>query len=292
MTTLTNQSFLQGARIPWPMNGQAFHSMLFPQTLCYRRYSEKSGNDGTSFFSPDLPWPPEFPASVLETIYALSVSCVSVSPRSQSSCPPWRAPALSAPLWRSFALSALHWWASVSSAPPWWAPVSSALPWWAPVSSAQPWWAPVPPWGAPVPPAVPWWAPIPSVPTRWAPFPSALPRWAPVPSAPTWYSALPAWRRILVLALPHGPGPSSLPRFHPRSTATVGGSTALSRIWLPFHHMDSCTTLTVAHHLRLQFPSFTALKTQYIHPADCINHTADCTDHTAYLSHGLPLCHR
>ncbi len=34
--------------------------------------------------SMDLPWLPGYPASVLETIYALSVSCVSVSPRSQS----------------------------------------------------------------------------------------------------------------------------------------------------------------------------------------------------------------
>ncbi len=78
--------------------------------------------------APDLPWPLKLPASVLETICALSASCVSVSSRSQSlpgvPAPPWRAPA------------------PVSSAPPWWAPVSSAPPWWAPVSSAPPWWAP------------------------------------------------------------------------------------------------------------------------------------------------------
>ncbi len=67
--------------------------------------------------APDLPWPPKLPASVLETICALSASCVSVSSRSQSL--PW-----------------------VSSAPPWRAPVSSAPPWWAPVSSAPPRWAP------------------------------------------------------------------------------------------------------------------------------------------------------
>ncbi len=36
---------------------------------------------------------------------------------------------------------------------------------------------------------------------------------------------------------------------------------SMSRIWLPFHHMDFYTTLTVALHLRLQFPSFTALTT-------------------------------
>ncbi len=47
------------------------------------------------------------------------------------------------------------------------------------------------------------------------------------------------------------------------------------------HHMDSCTTLTVALHLRLQFPPSIALTT----------HTADCTDHTLYISLGLPLCH-
>ncbi len=45
------------------------------------------------------------------------------------------------------------------------------------------------------------------------------------------------------------------------------------------HHMDSCTTLTVALHLRLQFPSSIALTT----------HTADCIDHTLYINHGLPL---
>ncbi len=44
------------------------------------------------------------------------------------------------------------------------------------------------------------------------------------------------------------------------------------------HHMDSCTTLTVALHLRLQFPSSIALTI----------HTADCTDHTPYINHGLP----
>ncbi len=48
--TLTAQSFLPEARMPWTMNGPAFHSMLFPQSLCYRRYSDESGNDGTSFF--------------------------------------------------------------------------------------------------------------------------------------------------------------------------------------------------------------------------------------------------
>ncbi len=45
------------------------------------------------------------------------------------------------------------------------------------------------------------------------------------------------------------------------------------------HHMGSCTTLTVALHLRLLFPSSIALTT----------HTADCADHTLYINHGLPL---
>ncbi len=58
-----------------------------------------------------------FPASVLENVYALSVSCVSVFPRSQS----------------------LLWWAS---APSW---RSSALPWWAPAPSAPPWMSSAPP---------------------------------------------------------------------------------------------------------------------------------------------------
>ncbi len=43
--------------------------------------------------APDLPWPLKLPASVLETICALSASCVSVSSRSQSlpgvPAPPW-----------------------------------------------------------------------------------------------------------------------------------------------------------------------------------------------------------
>ncbi len=100
--------------------------------------------------SPDLSWPPEFPASVLETIYALSVSCVSVSPRSHSSamglCPPWRAPAPSAPhwwapapTWRSPALSAPHWWAPALSAPPWRSSALSTPHWWAPALSAPLW---------------------------------------------------------------------------------------------------------------------------------------------------------
>ncbi len=51
-------------------------------------------------------WHPMFPALVLETIDALSVSCVSVFPRLQSLL--W-APALSAPPWRSSATSVPPW---------------------------------------------------------------------------------------------------------------------------------------------------------------------------------------
>ncbi len=43
------------------------------------------------------------------------------------------------------------------------------------------------------------------------------------------------------------------------------------------HRMDSCTTLTVELHHRLQFPSSIAPMT----------HTADCTDYTADSHHGL-----
>ncbi len=88
--------------------------------------------------APDLPWPLKPPTSVLETICALSASCVSVSSRSQSL--PWGAPISSAP----------PWWAPVSSAPPWWSPVSSAPPWWALVSSAL--HGPGPPSPPPIPP--------------------------------------------------------------------------------------------------------------------------------------------
>ncbi len=82
-----------------------------------------------------------FPASVLETIYALSVSCVSVSSRYQSQ------PGVSAPPalpWLSSVPSAPSWWSAVwlcwSSAPPWWTTVLSAPSWWALVPSAPPWW--------------------------------------------------------------------------------------------------------------------------------------------------------
>ncbi len=194
------------------------------------------------------------------------------------SAPHWWALALSAPPWRSSALSALHGWtpalpwrSSAPAAPPWWAPVPFVLPWWAPVSSAPTWWAPVssaPPWWATVSSAQPWWAPVLSTPPWWSPVSSVQPWWALVLSAPPWYSTL------LVSSLPHGPGPLSLPRFHLRPSALLDysvfglsgsrslGGGALSQIQvhgLPLtlhqrslaHHMNSCTTLTVALHLRL-----------------------------------------
>ncbi len=83
------------------------------------------------------------------------------------------------------------------------------------------------------------------------------------------------------LSLPHGPGPLSLPPLpsplhHPPGLFCVwsvwkpllgGGSVTDPVHGLPLshhqrsltHHMDSCTTLTVALHLRLQFPSPIAL---------------------------------
>ncbi len=236
-------------------------------------------------------------ASVPESKYALSASCVTVSSRSQSlpgiSAPPWRAPA---PLWRYSALSALPWWAPVSSAPPWWAPVSSALPWWAPVSSAPPWWAPVssaPPWWALVSSAPPWWAPV-----SWAPVSSAPPWWAPVSSALPWWAP--------VSSATQGPGPLSLPRFHLRSTGhlycsvfrsvwklLLGGG-ALSRIILtpdhhqrsPAHHIVSCTTLLLHITHGLHFPSTIALITHLSPITHCTDYTAG-SDHTLYKSLGL-----
>ncbi len=126
-----------------------------------------------------------FPAPVLETVYALSVWCVLVSPRLQSllwvpdrtvpSCCspdplwcspdlPWRSPALSALSWKYPALSAPHWWApalspspwrsSALSAPHWWAPALSAPPWRSSALSALHWWASTlsaPPWRSPAP---------------------------------------------------------------------------------------------------------------------------------------------
>ncbi len=99
---------------------------------------------------------------VLSAMDALSVSCVSVFPRSQSL--PW-----------SSGPSVLPWRSSALSPPPWGAPVT-----------------PAPPWGAPVTPAPPWGAPVPSAPPWGTPVPSALPWWAPVPSALPWCSGLPA----------------------------------------------------------------------------------------------------
>ncbi len=202
---------------PWPMESP--DSSWLPEAL-------------------DLPWPPKLPASVLEIIGALSVSCVSVSSRSQSL--PW--------------VSALPWWAPVSSAPPWWAPVSSAPPWWAPVSSAPPWWAPVssaPPWWVPDLPESPHAsADLPESPHASADLPESPHASADLPESPyasadlpesphasadattelpesphatvvypvslhvpAVSSALPWWAPVSLA--PHGPGPPSLPPVPP-----------------------------------------------------------------------------
>ncbi len=221
-----------------------------------------------------------------------NVSCVSVSPRSQSL--PW----VSAPPWR---FSALPWWPSVwlwwSSAPPWWAPA----PPWRPSAptwrvSAPPWWAPAPsapPWMSSALSALHWWSPAlfappwrPSAPPWRAPAPSAPPWWALVLSAPPWCPALPALPQFWVSSLLHGPGPPSLPLFHLRSTALLdcsefgaSGSRSLGVsnpvCDLPsthhqrslFHHIDSQTTHTVTYYPGLHFPSFIALSTH-----SCLNH--------------------
>ncbi len=166
---------------------------------------------------------------VFSAMDALSVSCVSVFPRSQSL--PWSS-GPSVPPWRSSALSP----------PPWGAPVT-----------------PAPPWGVPVTPEPPWWAPVPSAP----------PWWAPVPSAPPWCSGLPALPQPPVSPLPHGPGPPSLPLFCLRSTAildcirasgslSLGG--AMSRILsMQFRSLTTrghlFTTLTLTPHYCCHSPS-------------------------------------
>ncbi len=88
---------------------------------------------------------------VFSAMDALSVSCVSVFPRSQSLL-----------------------WAPVPSAPPWWAPGPSAPPWWAPGLSAPPWWAPGPS-------SPPWLPALPTLPRSTA---TPLPRGPGPPSLP------------------------------------------------------------------------------------------------------------
>ncbi len=159
-----------------------------------------------------------FYASSLGAMDALSVSCVSVFPRSQSM--PWSSGPSALPRWSS-APSVSVWW---SSALPWRSSALSPLHWWTPVLSAQPWRSSAPsapPWWAPVPSAPPWWAPVPSAPPWWAPVPSALPWWAPVPSTPPWLPTLPTLPRSTATPLPRGPGPPSLPLFRLRSTALL-----------------------------------------------------------------------
>ncbi len=175
-----------------------------------------------------------FPALVLESVHALSVSSVSVFPRSQSLgasapsappwwAPPWRSSALSAPPWRFSALSAPHWWAPALSAPPWRSSALSPLHWWTPALSAPPWrssaphwWAlalSAPPWRSSAPSAPPWWSAVwlwwSSAPPWWFAAPSALSWWSSVPPIPpdlSWVPALPAIPWLSVSwhpALPH-----------------------------------------------------------------------------------------
>ncbi len=229
----------------------------------------------------DLPWPPKLPASVLETICALSASCVSVSSRSQSlpgvPDPPWRAPA------------------PVSSAPPWWAPVSSAPPWWAPVSSAPPCQSHLM-----SPPTCQ--SHLTSPPTCQSHLTSPPTCQSHLTSPPTCQSHLtsllsrPLHPGGLLSHLPHMDlALRSLPRFHLRSTTLLDcsmceasgshslGGGALSWIWLPLHHMDSYTTLQ----LHITPPQTT---TPIIH---CTYDTHipihHCTNHTAVTNHSLAL---
>ncbi len=239
---------------------------------------------------------------VFSAMDALSVSYVSVFPRSQSlpwssglsaplrwsSALPWWLPApvwwFSAPPWRSAVSlwwSSPPWWSSASSAQVWW---SSALPWW---SSAPVWWSSALLWWSSAPSALPWRS---SVPPCWAHVPSAPPWWAPVPFAPPWRSLLCrpcpwplASAQVSCSAVsasvpghststwtwPSVPPPVPPPLHHPpglyRSVwkPLLGGGYVTNLVHaLPFtrhqrslaHHMDSCTALTVEHHLRLHFP--------------------------------------
>ncbi len=202
-----------------------------------------------------------FPAPVLETVYALSVLCVSVSPRLQSLLwvpdqtvpswcspvppwcssdpswcspdPSWCSPALSAPPWRSPTLSAPHWWAPALSALPCRSPTLSAPHWWAPALSAPPWRSPnlsAPHWWAPALSAPPWRS---AVSLWWSSVPlwrsSAQPWWSSAPPALPWRSSASHWWALVPSALPqspvspfpHGPGPPSLPLFRLHSTALL-----------------------------------------------------------------------
>ncbi len=101
-----------------------------------------------------------------------------------------------------------------------------------------------------------------------------------------------SWSWHFLMDLTHRPSPGSTfappPSWIFLSFFEGGGGSVTNQVHgLPLthhqrslaHHMDSCTTLTVELHLRLQFPSSFAL----------MIHTADCTEHTPYINHGLPL---
>ncbi len=148
---------------------------------------------------PDLPWPLKLPASDLETICALSASCVSVSSRSLSWVP------------------AAPWWAPVSSAPPWWASVSSAPPWWAPdlpesphVSADLP---ESPHVSADLPESPHVSADLPESPHVSADLPESPHVSADLPESPHVSSAPPWWAPVSLA--PHGPGPPFPPPVPP-----------------------------------------------------------------------------
>ncbi len=109
-----------------------------------------------------------------------------------------------------------------SSAPPRW---SSAQVWWSSASSVPVWWSSAPPRRSPALSAPHWWAPALSAP----PWRLAVSLWS--SSVPLWWSSAEVYVTNLVHALPV--------THHQKSLA---------------HHMDSCTTLTDARHLRLHFP--------------------------------------
>ncbi len=230
----------------------------------------------------DLPWPPKLPASVLETICALSASCVSVSSRSQSlpgvsSAPPWWAPVSSAP----------PWWAPVSSAPPWWAPVSSAPPWWAPVSSAPPWWAP----DLPVTSRLRWPARVTSR-LRW---PARVTSRLCCLICPTW-----TWPSVPSPGSTSAPPPSWIVLCVKRLEAALWGGGGVN---LVATHYISCTTLQLHITYGLHLPSFTALT--HSHPPlhqshschqslinpDCLTTPAPHSHTHTHISSTLPYKH-
>ncbi len=269
-----------------------------------------------------------FPALTLGAQNSLSVSCVSVFPRSQfrpwftvpsaqvwwssaqvwgSSAPPWWSSvqvwwssALSAPPWWAPALSAPHWWAS--STPPWRSSVLSAPHWWAPALSAPPWrsavwlwWSSAPPWGSSDPSALLWWSSAPPV----LPAPS----WSPC------FAVLPQSQGLTPL---HGPGPPSLPLFRLRSTALLDcvmfrasgsrslGGGGLCHEFGPWTSIRSPPEVTLPSYWLSHYTDCSTLPcttvpmihcTKYTQLSQSHAHTWELSHnyHTPYISHGLPL---